>query len=167
MCVGVCMYFAFSNIATLLQNCVLLSKSTAATRRKTHLRRCRNTLEPTAIFRRSYMYIQKVNIKWCRYRPGVAQRVGRGIALFFHDRGTRRWWVVSSTLRPHFTPGKNWYPLYRRLDGPQGRSGRAEILVPTGIQSRTAQQVVSRFTDWATGPIYIYIYIVGLKVRLK
>ena len=23
------------------------------------------------------------------YRPGVAQRVGRGIALLFHDRGTR------------------------------------------------------------------------------
>jgi len=25
-----------------------------------------------------------------RYRPGVAQRVGRGIALLFLDRGTRR-----------------------------------------------------------------------------
>jgi len=24
------------------------------------------------------------------YRPGVAERVGRGIALLFHDRGTRR-----------------------------------------------------------------------------
>jgi len=36
----------------------------------------------------------------------VAQRVGRGIALLFHDRGTRRGWVVSSTPRPHFTPGK-------------------------------------------------------------
>jgi len=31
---------------------------------------------------------------------GVAQRVGRCIALLFHDRGTRRGWVVSSTLRP-------------------------------------------------------------------
>jgi len=29
--------------------------------------------------------------------------------------------------------GKNGYPFYRRLGGPQGRSGRAEILVPTGI----------------------------------
>ena len=28
--------------------------------------------------------------KCCRYRPGVAQRVGRGIALLFHDCGTRR-----------------------------------------------------------------------------
>ena len=50
-----------------------------------------------------YICIQK-KVKWSRYRPGVAQRVGRGIALLFHDRGTRSGWVVSSTLRPHFTP---------------------------------------------------------------
>ena len=66
-------------------------------------------------------------VKWSRYRPGVAQRVGRVIALLFHDRGTRRRWPVSSTPRSHFTPpGKTRYPLYRRLGGPQGRSGRAE-----------------------------------------
>ena len=44
-------------------------------------------------------------------------------------------------------PGKNWYPFYRRLGGPQGRSGRAENLVRTGIRSRTVQPVVSRYTD--------------------
>jgi len=32
----------------------------------------------------------KVKVKVSRYRPGVAQTVGRGIALLFHDRGTRR-----------------------------------------------------------------------------
>jgi len=32
----------------------------------------------------------KVKVKCYRYRPAVAQRVGRGIALLFHDRGTRR-----------------------------------------------------------------------------
>jgi len=32
-------------------------------------------------------------------------------------------------------PGKTGYPFYRRLGGPQGRSGRAENLVPTGIRS--------------------------------
>jgi hypothetical protein len=32
----------------------------------------------------------KVKVKISRYRPGAAQRVGRGIALLFHDRGTRR-----------------------------------------------------------------------------
>ena len=50
---------------------------------------------------------EKVKVKWSRYRPGVAQRLGRCIALLFHDRGTRRGWVVSSTPRPHFTPGKD------------------------------------------------------------
>jgi len=52
-----------------------------------------------------------VKVKWSRYRPGVAQRVGRGIALLFHDRGTRRGWVVSSTSRSHFTPGKDPVPI--------------------------------------------------------
>ena len=31
----------------------------------------------------------KVKVKCSRYRPGVAKSVDRGIALLFHDRGTR------------------------------------------------------------------------------
>jgi len=50
---------------------------------------------------------KKVKVKLSRYRPGVAQRMGRDIALLSHDRGTRRGLVVSSTPRPHFTPGKD------------------------------------------------------------
>ena len=53
----------------------------------------------------------QVRVKWSCYRPGVAQRVGRGIALLFHGRGTRRGWVVSSTPRLHFTPGKDPVPI--------------------------------------------------------
>jgi len=34
--------------------------------------------------------IHIIKVKCSRYRRGVAQRVGRGIALLFHDRGTRR-----------------------------------------------------------------------------
>jgi hypothetical protein len=30
-----------------------------------------------------------IKVKYPRYRSGVAQRVGRGIALLFHDLGTR------------------------------------------------------------------------------
>ena len=41
----------------------------------------------------------------------MAQRVGRGIALLFHNRGTRRGWVVSRTPRPHFTSGKDPVPI--------------------------------------------------------
>ena len=48
-----------------------------------------------------------------------------------------------SAARPDRTlpPGKSRYPFYRRLGGPQGRSGWAENLVPTGIRSRTFQPV--------------------------
>jgi len=54
--------------------------------------------------------------------------------------------------------GKTRYPFYRRLGGPQGRSGRAENFVPTGIRSWIVQPVVSRSTDWATRPTIIYQY---------
>jgi len=36
------------------------------------------------------IYFPCKKVKCPRYMPGVAQRVGRGIALLFHDRGTRR-----------------------------------------------------------------------------
>jgi len=35
-------------------------------------------------------YVGRVKVQLPRYRPGVAQSVGRGIALLFYDRGTRR-----------------------------------------------------------------------------
>ena len=58
-------------------------------------------------------------VKCSRYRPGVAQKVGRGIALLFHDRGTRRGeWSAASPGRT-LPPGKNRYPLHRRLLGPR------------------------------------------------
>jgi hypothetical protein len=58
-------------------------------------------------------------------------------------------WSATRPGRP-LPPGKTRYPSYRRLGGPQGRSGRAANFVLTGIQSRTFQPVVSRYTDWAT-----------------
>ena len=65
-----------------------------------------------------------------------------------------------SAARPGRTlpQGKKRYPFYRWLGGPQGRCGRAENLIPTGIRSRTVQPVVSCHTDWATQPTCIYIY---------
>jgi len=70
----------------------------------------------------------KVNVKWSRYRPGVAQRVGRGIALIFHDRDTTRRWVVSGTPRPHFTPGKDTVPILQEAGwapGPVWTGGKS------------------------------------------
>ena len=67
-------------------------------------------------------------VKCSRYRPGVAQRVGKGIALLFHDRGIRRGWVVSSTPRPHFTPGKDPVPILKEAGwapGPVWTGGKS------------------------------------------
>ena len=73
-------------------------------------------------------YVLKVKVKWSLYRPGVAQRVDGGIALLFHDRGTRRGWVVSSTPLPHFTPGKDPVPIVQEAGwapGPVWTGGKS------------------------------------------
>ena len=97
---------------------------------------------------------KKANVKWSRYRPGVAQRVGRGIALLFHDRCTRRGWVLSSTPRPHFTPGKDPIPILQV-------AGWASVPVLTGgksrphrdsIPDRTARRLVAIPTE-LPGPL--------------
>jgi hypothetical protein len=45
-------------------------------------------------------------------------------------------------------PGKTRYPLYRRLSGPQGRSGRVrKISPPPAFDPRTVQPVANRYTD--------------------
>jgi len=49
-------------------------------------------------------------------------------------------------------PGKTRYPLYRRLDGPQSRSGQVRKISPppsVGFDPRTVQLVASRYTDYA------------------
>ena len=57
---------------------------------------------------------------------------------------------VSVTPRPPLPPEKTRYPLYRRLCGPQGRSGRVrKISPPPGFDPRTVQPVASRYTDCA------------------
>ena len=83
--------------------------------------------------------ITEYYIKKGKVNPLQAQRVGRDIALLFHYCGTRRGWVVSSTPRPHFTPGKDPVPILQEVGWAQDRSGRAENLVPTGIRSRNHQ----------------------------
>ena len=55
------------------------------------------------------------------------------------------------------SPGKTRYPLYRRLGGPQGRSGRAENLVPTGIRSQTVHPV--------TQSLYLLSYRAHLYIK--
>jgi len=109
-----------------------------------------------------YIYI-KVKVKWSHYRPDVAQRVGRAIALLFHDCGTRRRWVVSSTPRPHFTPGKDPVPIVQEAGwapGPvwtDGKSCSHRDLIPGRPDP---SQLLYRLSYPAhIQYIYMYIYI--------
>ena len=66
----------------------------------------------------------------------------------------------GSASRPgrSLPPGKTRYPLYRRLTGPQGRSGQmGKISSLPGFDSRTVQPVASRYTDYATRPTCLYV----------
>ena len=70
-----------------------------------------------------------------------------------------------SAARPGrtLTTGNTRCPFYMRLGGPQGRSWRAEKLIPTGIRSRTVQPIVSSYTDWATRPTNMTWYVMENK----
>jgi len=116
----------------------------------------------------------------------VAQRVGRGIALLFHDRGTRRMREVSSTPRPHFTPGKDPVPILQKAGWAPGPAWKGGNLVSTGdsIPDRPARsQLLYRLSYPAhTHTIYnikrkshtkhnyqvwIYYRIRGLDIRTQ
>jgi hypothetical protein len=52
---------------------------------------------------------------------------------------------------------KTQYPLYRRLGGPQCRSGRVrKISPPRGFDSRTAWPLASRYSNWAIPVSTVY-----------
>ena len=80
----------------------------------------------------------------------TAHRGGRGIALLYLDHGNRRDEGSASHHGRSLPPGKTRYPLYRRLGGPQGRSGQVrKISPPPGFDPRTVQPKTSRYTDSA------------------
>jgi hypothetical protein len=82
----------------------------------------------------------------------TAYRKSRGIAVLFHDHGTRRGWGVSFTLRPLFTSWKDPVLIVQQVGWAPGPVWTGtENLDPTGI--RTVQPVASRYTDWAIRPL--------------
>ena len=113
----------------------------------------------------SIQQIEKVKVKWSHYRPGVAQRVDRGIAVLFHDNGTRRGWVVSSKPRPHFTPRKDPVPILQEAGwapGPVWIGGRSRPHRDS-IPDRPAHSSVAILTE-LRGPPIQQIYLVILEV---
>jgi hypothetical protein len=100
----------------------------------------------------------------------TAHRRIRGIALPFHDHGTRRGWGISVSPGRYLPAGKTRYPLYRRLGGLQGRSGQVrKISPPPGFDPRTVRPVASRYTDYATQPTHFiwYIYIIQIYKNIN
>jgi hypothetical protein len=66
----------------------------------------------------------------------TVHRESRGIALPFHDHGTRRGCGVSVTPRPIFTPRKDTVPIAQEAVWALGPVWTgAENLAPTGIRS--------------------------------
>ena len=98
-----------------------------------------------------HSYVCKKKGKVIPLGPGVAQRVGRRIALIFHDCSTRRGWVVSSTPRPQEA---GWVPA--PADG-------RKISSPPGFDPGPSKPVVSRYTDWATRPTVTYVLCIKLN----
>ena len=91
-------------------------------------------------FRPKLMWLKEVEctlvqaLRLCTCR--TAHRGSRGIALSFHDHGTRSGWGVSVTPRPLFTPGKDPVPIVQEAGWAAGPVWTgAENLAPTGIRS--------------------------------
>jgi len=74
----------------------------------------------------------------------------------------------GSAARPgrNLLPGKDPVPILQEAGWAPGPVwAGAENFVPTGIRSRTLQPVVSRYTDWATGPTSEAYYSFEIKGR--
>jgi len=101
----------------------------------------------------NYLYNTILNIKKKVVFPFHTIKVYRrskGIAPLILNLVTRQWCVVTSCLS-HFTPRKEpWYPLNRRLMGPQTQSGHFEegknILPFPGFEPQTVQPTASHYT---------------------
>ena len=119
--------------------------------------------------RKKYATVTVSIVTWCRAMqvPVVkAQYLNKGKDKVRRRTGhegpegeLRRSYTLSLTSvldgggysKPHSgrcTSGKNLDPMYRRLGGPQGRSGQVrKIPSPPGFDLRTVQPIASRCTD--------------------
>ena len=114
----------------------------------------------TQLLKRAISLCCNNKVKWSRYRPGVAQMLGRCIPLLFHDRGTRRGWMFSSTPRPHFTPGKDPVPMLQEAGwapGPIWTGGKSRPHRDS-ISDRPARSSVAIPTE-LSGPQMWYVLV--------
>jgi hypothetical protein len=82
------------------------------------------------------------------YRP--RRPLGRVDTLLYSVFRLEGWEGSASRPGRFLLPGKTQCPLYRRLGGPQCRSGQVrKISLSPGFDSRTVQPVTRRYIDWA------------------
>ena len=94
-------------------------------------------------------------IQGLSYNPSAARRFAHegtkwelDVQLYsFFNLGARSGYVANARPRPFTPPGMTSCPLYRKMGGPQGRSGRMRrASPPPGFDPRTIQPVVNRYT---------------------
>ena len=95
------------------------------------------------------LYVSKINLKFALEQ---AIKVHRGSKRYSSTLSLTSALDGGGWLTPRpgrFTPGKDTrYPLYRRMGGPQGRSGRVRKTSPSqGFEPQTVQPIASRYTD--------------------
>jgi hypothetical protein len=97
----------------------------------------------------------------------------RGVAVWLYSSFTFGARGGGGWLKPfpcRFTPvqGKTQYPLYRRLGGSQGWSGKVWKISPTlGFNPRTVQPVAIRCTDYVIPAHQEHVYLLlGSKYTL-
>jgi hypothetical protein len=95
------------------------------------------------VYKTEYLISLKVKVKLflclTKHHSMKAYSASGGIAPRILNLGTRWRWVVSFTPQPLYPQGKSpWYPLDKRLGGPQSRSGRGgegkNSRPPSGIE---------------------------------
>ena len=106
----------------------------------------------TGYSREDHVLVKVTDNKFSQVSPFLqatkALRERRSIALFrFQTTALERGEGSTSGPSSFYPRGKTRYPLYRRLAGPQGRSGRRKISPPPRFDPRTIQPVAGRYTE--------------------
>jgi hypothetical protein len=98
----------------------------------------------------------------CREGTDGKQRYNSTLSLTSAlDRGGR-----LTPIHGRLTPGKEMpYPLYMRLGGPQGRSGRVRKTA-TGIRSPDPQPLASCYTDLAISAHHVTKLVLKYSKKL-
>ena len=96
----------------------------------------------------------KVNVKSSSHNRPRRRTRGVKVQLYSLFNLRTRWEVRGQRRAPAFlVPQKeSRYPFYRRLRGPQGRSGQTQKVSPPpqpGFDPRAIQPIASHYTDWA------------------